>query len=319
MSIPNLKIPILQAPIGSCTGPELAAAVSRAGGLGALALTWASPEASRKQIAQVKALTDKPFQANFVLSFEPNSLSACLEAGVAVVTFSWGIPTKHSRLVKSFGVLMGVQVSTADGAQRAVDAGADFLIAQGLEAGGHVQATQSLRVVLPSVLRRAGGVPVIAAGGLATGADVAAIMREGAAGAMLGTRSVATTESLAHAQYKKQLVDASGTDTALTVCFDIGWPYAAHRVLRNGTLETWESSGCLPSGARPGEGDILSRIDQRAILRYEDTPPLIGMQGDVTQMCLYAGTGVGAVNDLPSAEELVARLWRECQDRSAHC
>ncbi len=131
---------------------------------------------------------------------------------------------------------------------------------------------------------------------------------------MLGTRFVATQESRAHTIYKQKLAQSTGTDTALTVCFDGGWSYAAHRVLRNSTLERWEATGCPPHGLRPGENETTGANAQgEAILRYEDTAPRQGFTGDVEAMCLYAGTGCAFIHDLPSASDLIPLLWRECE------
>ncbi|MDJ0706853.1 MAG: nitronate monooxygenase [Leptolyngbyaceae cyanobacterium MO_188.B28] len=313
-SLLGIDIPVFQAPIGSVAGAELAAAVSDAGGMGAIALTWTSPAKTTALIADIKQLTTKPFQVNFVLAFEPQSLPHALEAGAPVVTFSWGMPHTQASLVRSFGAKFGVQVSTADGAKQALDLDADFLICQGVEAGGHVQATQRLWQVLPGVVAEAEAVPVVAAGGIATGTHIRHALEGGASGAMLGTRFVATTQSLAHETYKHRLISAASHEAILTVCFDRGWPYAAHRVLRTPTLEAWEAAGCPPSGQRPGEGDIVAHHgDGRPCVRYEDTPPLRGMTGDVHDLCLYAGVGCSEIKDIPSASDLVARLWREAQ------
>lgn len=313
----GLRIPILQAPIGSMAGPELAAAVSAAGGMGAIALTWTSPENTRRLLAQIRTKTDKPFQANFVLAFPTQSLPAALEAGVRVITFSWGMPTTEISLLRSYGARFGIQVSTTEGAKRALEIGADFLICQGVEAGGHVQATQSLWDVLPNIVALTQTTPVIAAGGIGNGKAIARALKMGAAGAMLGTRFIATHESLAHESYKRKLVEAGEKDTALTVCFDMGWPYAAHRVLRNTTLENWEAAGCPSSGKRPGEGNHLATDSTgRSFFRYEDTPPNANMTGDVESMCLYAGVSCADVQDIPSAKELTERLWKECENTS---
>ncbi|HXH60822.1 MAG TPA: nitronate monooxygenase, partial [Fimbriimonadaceae bacterium] len=167
--------------------------------------------------------------------------------------------------------------------------------------------------LLPEVAAAAGGVPVIAAGGIAGGKDIAKILSMGAKGAMLGTRFVASQESRAHDEYKRQLVQTKGA-TSLTVCFEGGWPYSAHRVLRNSTLETWEAAGCPTVGARPGEGDVVAKTaGGEEIFRYETTAPREGYSGDIEAMCLYAGTGCAEIEDVPTASELVQRLWRECE------
>ena len=310
----GLRVPIFQAPTGSIAGPELATAVSQAGGLGAMALTWTDPAAATALVDQVRAATDLPFHVNFALAFPPSALSAALDAGAPVVTFSWGDPAAYVADVRSAGAKLGVQVTNVAGARNALDLGADFLICQGIEAGGHVQSTTPLWDLLPCIVSEAGVTPVIASGGIGDGKGIAAALALGAAGAMLGTRFVATVESRAHPDYKAALLRASTSDTALTVCFDGDWPYAAHRVLRNSTLEGWETAGCPPVGRRPGEGDEVGRTsDGATIRRYSDTAPRAGMTGCAEEMCLYAGTSCGRIDDVPPAAELVARLWDECR------
>ena len=201
-----LQLPILQAPTGSIAGPELAAAVSAAGGIGALALTWTSPDVADAHIESIRSKTDRPFLVNFALAFPPRSLEAALSARVPVVTFSWGDPSQYLEQVHAAGALCGVQVTSALGAERYADLGFDFLICQGSEAGGHVQANRSLWDLLPEVVGAAAGCPVVAAGGIGNGYDIARALSSsmGAVGAMLGTRFVATVESRAHTEYREQ-------------------------------------------------------------------------------------------------------------------
>ena len=160
--------------------------------------------------------------------------------------------------------------------------------------------------------------PVIASGGIGDGAGIARVLALGADAAMLGTRFVATCESCAHPAYKERLTQAAVGDTALTVCFDGDWPYAAHRVLRNGTLEAWEASGCTPVGQRPGEGETVGfSASGEPIRRYVDVAPRRGMSGNVLDMALYAGTSSAAIRDIPAAADLVTRLWAECKQAQA--
>ena len=309
-----LRYPIWQAPTSRIAGPELAAAVSAAGGMGSMGVTWTEPGLAAEQVRQVRAATSNPFFVNFALAFPPDALDACLEAGAPVVTFSWGDPSPYLEKVRAAGAAAGVQVTTVAGAKRAVAQGASFLICQGCEAGGHVQSSTSLWDLLPRIVEATGGIPVIAAGGIATGELVARALKLGAMGALLGTRFVATRESRAHPDYKQKLIEAKGNSTALTVCFEAGWPYSAQRVLRNSTLEAWESAGSPPIGSRPGEDDVIAAYDDGdPILRYQGTEPREGMTGNIEAMCLYSGTGSGAIEDLPPAGELVERLWRECE------
>lgn len=308
----GLKFPIVQAPTGSIAGPDLALAVCEAGAMGAMALTWLEPAAAAENVRFLLGRTSTPFLINYALAFPPQSIFAALEAGAPIVTFSWGDPLSYAPLVRSFGAKLGIQVTTAEGARRAIQHSPDFLVCQGVEAGGHVQATRGLRAVLAEVLAAAEGVPVVASGGIGDGAAIAEALKMGASAAMLGTRFVATQESGAHPEYKRLLVQAQSDDASLTVCFDGGWPYAPHRVLRNATLEAWEAQGCPPTGRRPGEGDVLgANASGEPILRYEDTAPRAGFQGDIAAMCCYAGTSCSAIHDLPSARDLVPRLWDE--------
>ena len=214
--------------------------------------------------------------------------------------------------MRSYGASYGVQVTTIDGAKRALDIGVDFLICQGVEAGGHVQATRSVWEILPQIISVAQTVPVVASGGLGNGKGIARALSIGASGAMLGTRFVATQESLAHELYKRRLVEAKTEDAVLTVCFDLGWPYAAHRVLGNSTLAMWEAAGCPPSGKRPGEGDrTATDRTGRSFFRYQFFSPRADMTGDPEAMCLPAGMSCGEIRDVPSTAELIERLWRE--------
>ena len=310
----GIRVPIFQAPTGSIAGPELAIAVCRAGAMGAMALTWMDGEAAAEHVRTVLREAGGPFLVNYALAFPPRSLRAALDAGAPVVSFSWGDPSEYVANVRSAGARLGIQVTSAEGARRALQHAPDFLICQGVEAGGHVQATRSLDAALADVLEAASGIPVVAAGGMGDGAAMAAALNAGASAVMLGTRFVATRESRAHLEYKRLLVEASEADAVLTVCFDGGWPYAAHRVLRNSTLEAWEAAGCPQAGVRPGEGDVVGAgADGADIARYEDTAPRAGFVGEIEAMCCYAGTSCGAVHDVPPVAELVPRLWRDCE------
>ena len=188
---------------------------------------------------------------------------------------------------------------------------------QGVEAGGHVQSSTALYELLPKVLDHARNTPALAAGGIGHGRKIREALRAGASGAMLGTRFVATQESLTHPEYKNLLIKSRGSETTMSVCFQDGWPGATHRSLRNPTLERWEAAGCPPVGRRPGEGDVLAtRADGTTVLRYNSFSPLRDLRGTITDMAMFAGQGLDDVNDLPGAGELVARLWAECLDAS---
>ncbi|MFN0115657.1 MAG: NAD(P)H-dependent flavin oxidoreductase [Paracoccaceae bacterium] len=314
MALTGQRIPLVQAPIGSAATPALAAAVARAGGMGGMALTWSDAAATGAAIRAIReAAGGGPFFANFVLHFPCEGFDAALDAGVPVVTLSWGLNAGMVARAHRAGAKVGIQVASAQGARRAREAGADFLIAQGIEAGGHVQSTTPLATLLPAVLAEAGGLPVIAAGGIASGAAIARVIAAGAAGATMGTRFLATTEAAAHDDYKSALVAAGADDTAFTNCFDVGWPFAMHRVLRNDTFEAWEAAGCPQPPSRPGEGETVFRGGGDDFPRYSDTPPMPGATGSLMSACLYAGAGVGDIRSVEPAEGLTTRLWAEAR------
>ena len=316
MSLFGLKYPIFEAPHGLATGSELAIAVANAGAMGALALTMRSADEARSLVSKVRAGTKGfSFFVNYILREDPASLQIALDAGAPVVQFSWGMPGKEAlSAVHGAKARMGIQVSSAESARSALDLGADYLVCQGIEAGGHVQANRRLYETLPEVLREAGHVPVIAAGGIGNGQGIRQTLLAGASAAMLGTRFVATTESNAHPAYQRALLAAHAKDTVLTTCFQGGWPNAPHRALRNRTFIMWDAAGCPPPGRRPGEGDVLAtKPDGSKILRYQTASYDRELRGAVEECALYAGLGVDFVKDLLPAKELIERLWRECQ------
>jgi len=313
MELFGLRYPIFMGPYG---GSLLASAVSNAGAMGSITLWTSTPDAAYQSVTNLRRQTTRPFVANYVLAFEPVSLPKALEAGVPVVGFSWGLPGKTVvTTVRNARAKFGVQVGTAEGARRALDLGADYLVCQGSEAGGHVQSSTPLYEILPRIVDAAKEIPVLAAGGISNGQKIRKALLNGAAGVVIGTRFVATQESLAHEEYKKAIIQASAKDTALSICFQDGWPGAAHRTLRNGTLNHWETDGCPPVGKRPGEGDIVASGPGGAkIIRYSITPPRKSFEGVVTDLAMYAGQGVDDVKDLPKAHNLIERLWAECLD-----
>ena len=311
----GLNYPIFQAPTGSNSSPDLAIAVSSAGAMGGMALWPFPPDEASARVAKVRSTTNKPFFVNYALVREPKSLAAALEAGAPIVQFSWGMPDRSLvAAVHQARAKMGVQVTGAESARAALDLGADYLVCQGTEAGGHVQANSRLYETLPKVLDEAKLTPVIAAGGIGNGAGIRAVLSAGASGAMLGTRFVATRENSSHQEYKNALLKADKSDTVVTTCFEGGWPNATHRVLRNSTFIRWDAAGCPPVGKRPGEGDVVAtRADGRPVVRYAITSPLASFTGNQLLDCaLYAGEGVGVVRDIPAAGDLVSRLWKEC-------
>ncbi|HVE97582.1 MAG TPA: nitronate monooxygenase [Mycobacteriales bacterium] len=312
----GMTLPVVQAPIGSAATPALAAAVSNAGGLGSLALSWTPVEACAARVRAATALTDRPFATNVVLAWpQEERVRACLDAGVRVVSTSWGDPAPCTALIHRAGALHVHMVASAEEARRAADAGVDAVVAQGWEAGGHVAGQVSTLALVPAVVDAVSPVPVLAAGGITDGRGVAAALVLGAAAAWVGTRFLLAAEADVHPEYRARLIAASETDTVYGGLFDGGWPDAPHRTLRNSTTRAWQEAGSPAPGARPGEGDVVARRGDAGaeIRRYSDDLPLSRDVGDVEAMALYAGQGVGLVRRTAPAAEIALELAHEAR------
>ena len=312
----GMSLPVVQAPVGSATTPELAAAVSGAGGLGVLAVTWTRVERLRERIAATAALTDRPFGVNLVLQWpQDERLAVCLDEGVAVVSTFWGDPAPYVDRVHDAGALHVHTVGSAAEARRAVDAGVDAVVAQGVEAGGHVWGQVSTLALVPAVVDAVGPVPVLAAGGITDGRGLAAVLALGAEAGWLGTRFVASAEADAHPRYQAALCAADETSTAYGTAYDGGWPDAPHRVLRNATVDGWQAAGGPAPGARPGEGDVVARSPRGGqVVRYDSALPTRSLEGDLEQMALYAGQGAALVHDVRPAAEIAREVAGEARD-----
>ena len=313
----GLSCPIVQAPIGGHTNPELAVAVSGAGALGMLALSWTGIADARAQVAACRErLGGRAFGVNLVLVWDQHArLDALLEAGAPVVSFFWSDPEPYLDRVRQAGARSMLTVGTPDQARRAIDLGIDVLVAQGVEAGGHVLGEIGLMALLPQVVDIAGETPVLAAGGIADGRGLAAALALGAGGAWMGTRFVASSEADVLPAFQERLVATTGDDTFHGILFDEGWPDAPHRVLRNSTVAAWEAAGRPARGGRLGEGQTVARTaGGEAVLRYGDANPGRGTSGDWEAMALYAGQSVGLVHDVAPAAALVARIMAQARE-----
>lgn len=312
----GIELPIIQAPIGSATTPELAAAVSNSGGLGMLSVTWRSLDEIQALIQQTKALTDKPFGINLVLEFDVMSkLKVCLDKGVKIVSFFWGAPNEYIDLAHQASAVVMHSVGNTAEAKQAAQAGADIIVAQGWESGGHVKGNISTMVLVPAVVDAVAPLPVVAAGGIADGRGIVAALALGASGVWLGTRFLASYEARVHQIYQEKIIAAQVEDTIHSTLFDIGWENAPHRTLRNSTVEMWEKAGCPAKGQRPNEGETVGYTNTgKAIERYSDTIPLPQMQGDAEALALYAGQTAGLIERLNTSSEIMAQLLEEVED-----
>jgi nitronate monooxygenase len=311
----GIEHPIIQAPIGGISVPALAGAVSNAGGLGMMAVGFLSPEEIRAAIAELRALTDRPFGINLVID-EPQEerLEAALDAGARNISFFWGDAAPYLDAVRNAGGKAMLTVGSAAEARRAVDQGVDIVVAQGWEAGGHVWGEVSTLVLVPAVVDAVPGTPVVAAGGIVDGRGLAAVLALGAGAAWMGTRFLLSDEAPAHPIWKGRSLEAAETDTFHGQLFDIGWAEANHRVIRNSTVEAWIAAGRPPSGQRPGEGEVLARrADGREVVRYTSMSPRDDVEGRVEELSLWAGQSVGLVHEVLPAGEIVRRTVADAE------
>ncbi len=305
----GIEHPLVQAPIGPAAVPRLAAAVSNAGALGMLGLTWFDDPAA--VVRETVALTSSPFGANFVISWDQHArIEAALDAGLRIVSLSFGDPAGYVEQVHDAGGLVLHSVGSAEEAKRAVAAGVDVVVAQGWEAGGHVWGQVATLPLVPAVVDAVAPVPVLAAGGIGDARGVAAVLALGAQAAWVGTRFLLATEAPLHEAYRRRLVAASETDAEWYAdLYDVGWPDAPHRALRNATAEAWEAAGRPETGRRPGEGEpIATRPSGEAIVRYASTMPLEGTTGDIDALSLWAGQSVALATRTQGAAGIVAEL-----------
>ena len=299
---------LVQAPIGPAATPSLVAAVSGAGGLGCLGASWTPVDVLREQIRTIQRLVDRPFAVNLVMAFDQEArIEVAVDEHVPVLAMSWGLDLAAIHRAHAAGTRVLVQVGDVAAAVDAAAAGADGIIVQGIEAGGHVQTSRPLDAVITEVRRRV-EVPVYAAGGITTPAAVTAARQLGVHGVAAGTAFLAAEEADVHPVYRERLVASTGTDTVLTTLFDIGWPDAPHRVLRNATVDAWVAAGSPSPGERPGEGDVVAHLAGRRVVRYSAAMPTRDASGDVAAMALYAGLGVDGVVRIEAAAGIVERL-----------
>ena len=302
--------PILNAPMSGTATGTLAAAVSNAGGFGMIGgTTGRGPDWLRTEIAAARARTSRPFGVGFISSF-PNLddlVQVALDARVAAINHSFADPTPYVAAAKAQGVLTFAQVQTVAGAQHAAAAGVDAIIAQGTEAGGHTGTAGTL-ALLPAVVDAVGDIPVLAAGGIADGRGLAAVLLLGAAGASLGTRFVASQEWGGGAWEQQAVLAATADDTLRTALYDQlrGAPFPpgiADRVLRNPFNRTWEG--------RPAE--IAAR---HADLQRELAA---GAQAhDPAVVDISAGVAAGLIAALEPAAAIVRRIVAEAEHLLRH-
>ena len=313
----TIESPIILAPMGGAVTPRLAAAVSNAGGLGNLPLWLADRETVEKTLREMRATTTKPFAVNLNMEFpQEERLSICLDQGVPVISFFWQDPSSLVQKAKDGGAIVMHTVGDAASAKRSVDAGVDIIVAQGWESGGHVRGTVASMPLIPKIVDVVGDVPVVASGGIADGRGMTAALALGASGVWIGTRFLASEEIAIHSEYQKRILSSDETSTVYAEeLFNVGWPNAPHRILKNSTVEAWEAAGRPAPGARPGENEtIVSSARKGEIVRYAAATPSSDMVGDIEALPMWAGQSVGLVQEVQPAAEIMKQLNKEAME-----
>jgi nitronate monooxygenase len=315
----GIEFPIISAGMGGVAGADLAAAVSEAGGLGTLGLAALSREGIRNEITAAQARTRKPLAANLLVPFlRPGIVETMADTGLAAVTFFWGDPRDYHEAINTLhktGTKVIWQCGAVDEARWALDAGADAVMAQGFEAGGHVRGQVTTLALVPEIRDALIDLPLIAAGGIADGRGLVAAIALGADAAAFGTRFLASVEAAAHPLYKERVLAAHASDTVHTTLFDIGWPDAPHRVLRTAVVDEWEHAGRPAPGKRPGEGETIVRMRRADVevplVNYTVMPPAAYVEGEIDRLAFYAGQSCSLVNEILPAGEIVRQIAAE--------
>lgn len=326
----GIEHPILSVGFGSGAGPELAAAVSNAGGLGVVGATGLPLDPLRTLIRRTRELTDRPFGANLILdtmgdpereALNRRRYEALVEERVPLLVYFEGDPTGLVDDAHAAGLKVAIQVGSPAEACRAAEAGVDIVIAQGLEAGGHIAATASLFVNLPTIVDAVAPLPVLASGGIADGRGLAAALMLGAEGASLGTRFVASDEAYVRDEWKRRVVAAAAEDTFYSDdLFDVWWPGVPHRTLRARVLADWDAAGRPAPGERPHEGEPIGvyhsvlRGGPVDVPRYASFMMTPLFEGDVELGPLWAGESAALVDEILPAGEIVRRIAAQADD-----
>lgn len=302
----GIRHPIALAGMGGGTSPDLVAAVTNAGGLGVLGVSDSPPEQLGALVEELRAKAKGPYGLNLLLNFmNAEEIDAVLDTRPAVFSTAWAGDHQDLKAIFARAHDRGARVvhmvpSVAD-AEKAAEAGADVIVAQGTDGGGHIGLMGTV-VIVPAVARAVAPIPVLAAGGLADGRGLAAMLVLGAAGVYMGTRFLATPEAPVHDRIKKLIVDSDGTDTIVTDVGDImvgsDWPGALGRVSRNRVVERW-----------------LGRTNELRRRREELRPKMVEArnQGDLDEAVIYYGQSAALIDEILPAAKVVEQVASDAE------
>jgi NAD(P)H-dependent flavin oxidoreductase YrpB (nitropropane dioxygenase family) len=313
----GLTTPIVNAGMAMIARPALAAAVCEAGALGTIGSDINPPDVLRNLVRQTKALTERPFGVDLIGDFVTDEhISVLIEEQVALAIFFWTLPTvAYVERLKEAGVRVWMQIGRVIEAEQAVALGAEALIVQGAEAGGHNRAEASTMTLFPRIRRRFPGLPLLAAGGIVDGATMAAALVLGADAVWCGSRFLASQEAEAHDAYKDRVLSADVGDTAILSIYGPEWPGQAMRAIVNDGART--ALGREPEAIRDAEGQIIGStvLNGQTIPapRYSAILPTRDFDGDIEQACLTAGQSAGNIDEILPAGEIVRRMTSEAK------
>ena len=321
----GIDLPIIQAGMGGGLAPgRLVGAVSASGGLGTLGTAGASARYLRGEVAAIRAITDRPFAVNVLMGIqEPDGyrdelVATSIELGVPVLSFSWAGAERYFDGAKAAGIVVLHQVATTEDARRSVAAGADAVVVQGAEAGGHVAGRVGLAALVPAVVDAVAPVPVIAAGAIVDGRGLAAALALGAAGVAMGTRFLATDESGAHEYYKEELIRCAASDIVLSTLFDTDWPDFPARIIRTAFVTEWQARvSDDPTAKYAATQEIATaRLADKELMipRFCTAPPSETTVGSMAEMPMYVGQGAGSITRIEPASVVVERVASEALD-----
>ena len=302
----GIEHPIVLGGMGGATSPELVAAVSTAGGLGVLGATRQNPEELARDAAAIRAATTRPFGLNLLLFMErPGQYDALLAARPKVISTAWAALEQdlggYVARAHAVGALAMHMVSTVAEAKAAARAGADIIVAQGTEGGGHIGLMGTMPLV-PMVVSAVAPIPVLAAGGVADGRGLAAALALGADGVLLGTRFLATDEAPIAKGFKQAILDSDGHDTLVTDIPDVAsgntWPGAYVRVRRNRFIEEWMGRD---NELRRRRAEVSAQIREAA------------QAGDPDRGAVMIGQTAGLIDRIEPAGDLVRQISRDAE------
>jgi NAD(P)H-dependent flavin oxidoreductase YrpB (nitropropane dioxygenase family) len=313
----KLTTPIVNAGMAMVARPALAAAVCEAGGLGTIGSDINPPDVLRDLVRQTKTLTKRPFGVDLIGNFVTDDhISVLIEEQVALAIFFWTLPTReHVERLKRAGIKVWMQIGRVAEAEQAVALGADALIVQGAEAGGHNRAEASIMTLFPRIRRRFPNLPLLAAGGIVDGTTMAAALVLGADAVWCGSRFLASEEAEAHEAYKDRVLSADVGDTAILSIYGPEWPDQAMRAIVNDGARA--ALGREPDAIRDAEGQIIGSTILNGqtipVPRYSAILPTRDFDGDIEQACLTAGQSAGNIDEILPAREILRRMTSEAK------